>query len=238
MNEVLLIVALFAEGAAVASLKFSCGLSKRLPALAMSLFAVISLTLLSFALNVKGFEMSVVYAAWAGVGIAFIAAIELFWKEREQWKDKGLGPIGTMARFGLGLGLVGSVAHGQLATRVVLAPWVLGLVGFTALVLAWHWWRIRHHPAPFRDTGPLSFTLSVALPLALYFTWWYAPTLSVTSDAVLIFVGLSMMLAALRSSAGCEILAFSNWLLGRSDQIACAILTPLDSLEQRHLRGE
>ena len=97
------------------------------------------------------------------------------------------------------------------------------------LALAWHWWRIRRNPVPFHDTCPLSFTLSVALPLALYLTWWYAPAFSVTSDAVLFFGVLSMVLAALRGYAGCEMLALSNWLLHRSDQIACAIFTPIDS---------
>ena len=80
-------------------------------------------------------------------------------------------------------------------------------------MLAWHWWRIRRNPLPFHDTSPLSFALSVALPLALYPTWWYAPAFSVTSDAALLSGGLSMMLAALRGYAGCEMLALSNCLL-------------------------
>ncbi len=180
--------------------------------------------------------MDVVYTVWSGVGFAFILAMERFWKQREQWNGKDIGPIGTMARLGLGLGFVGSVVHGQLATRPAPATWALGLIGFSTLVLAWHWWRIRRSPAPFRDTSPLSFVLSVALPLALYFIWWYAPTFSVTSDAVLLFVGSSMVLAALRSSPGCEFLALSNWLLRRTDQIACAVFTPIDSLEQRGSR--
>lgn len=103
-------------------------------------------------------------------------------------------------------------------------------------VLAWHRWRVRHDPASFRDTSPLSFVLSVAVPLALYFTWWYAPAVSVTSDAILLFVGGSMVLAALRASTGCEILVLSNWLLHRNDQIACAVFTPIDELEQRRMR--
>src|SRR5207302_9583082 len=113
-----------------------------------------------------------------------------------------------------------------------IATWALGLIGFPALALAWHGWRIRRHPARFVDTSLLSFALSVALPLALYFTWWYAPAFSVTSDAVLLFVGGSMVFAALR---GYELLALSNWLLRRSDQIACAVLTPIDSVARRGL---
>ena len=240
MNGILLISALFSECLAVISLKLSQGFSKRLPGLATVAFAVLSLTLLSIALNIKGFEMNVIYAAWSGVGIVVIAFIELFWKQRKQWNGRDIGPIGTLARLGIGLWLVGSVIHGQLATGFTptahaTATWALGLIGFPAVVLAWHRWRIRRHPARFEDTSLLSFALSIALPLALYFTWWYAPAFSVTSDAVLLFVGGSMMLAALRGSAGCELLALSNWLLRRRDQIACAVLTPIDSLEQRGL---
>ena len=147
---------------------------------------------------------------------------------------RGIGPIGTSVRLLVGLLLVGLIVYGQLASAGRLTPvtWVLGLLGFPALVLAWHAWRIRRHPAPFSDTSPLSFILSLALPLALYLTGWLVPPLWFTSDATLIFVGASLLLAALRGSAGCEFLALSNWLLRRSDQLACAVFTPLDSLER------
>ncbi len=42
-----------------------------------------------------------------------------------------------------------------------------------------------------------------------------------------------MLLAALRGYAGCEVLAVSNWLLGRDDQIGCAVFWPVDHLERR-----
>ena len=238
MNGLFLLLALFSELAAVVSLRCSQGFAQRLPKLSLVVFSILSLTLLSLALprgSASG-EVDVVYTIWAGVGIACIATLQLLWKQREQWTGKEIGPIGTIARLGLGLVFVGSVVHGQLATHLALGAWALGLIGFSALMLVWHWWRIHRNPVPFRDTSPLSFVLSIALPLALYFTWWYAPTLAMTSDAVLIFVGTSMVLAALRSYAGCELLALSNWLLHRTDQMACAVFTPIDSLEQRGSR--
>jgi len=236
MNIVFLMLSLFLEIAATTSLKLSEGFSKHLPALAMFVFSVLSLTFLSFAFNIKGFELGLVYAAWSGIGIAFITTIQILWKQQEKLNAKDIGPIGAMARIALGLGFAGSVVHGQLVTHIVPASWALGLIGFSALALAWHWWRIRRNPVPFHDTSLLSFAFSVALPLAFYFTWWYAPAFSVTSDAVLLFVGSSMVLAGLRGYAGCEMLALSNWLLRRSDQIACAVFTPIDYLEQRSSR--
>jgi hypothetical protein len=151
---------------------------------------------------------------------------------------RDVGPIGTAVRLVGGLLLVGFIVYGQLSSGH-LSPitWVLGLIGFPALVLAWHFWRIRRNPARFSDTSALSFVLSLALPVALYFTGWFVPSLWFTSDATLIFVGSSLLLAALRGDAGCEFLALSNLLLRRSDQLACAVFTPIDSLERRGSRS-
>ncbi len=148
---------------------------------------------------------------------------------------RDVGPIGTAVRLGLGLLCVGLIVSGELLSRGHLTPaaWALGLIAFPSLVLAWHWWRIRRNPAAFHDTGPLSFALSLGLPLALYFIGWFVPAVGFTSDATIIFIGCSLLLAALRGSGGCEFLAVSNWLLGRSDQMACGVFTPIDDLEQR-----
>ncbi len=146
---------------------------------------------------------------------------------------RDIGPIGTAARLVVGLLLVGLIVYGQLSSgHLSPATWALGLLGFPALVLAWHFWRIRRNPARFSDTSALSFVLSLVLPVALYLTGWFVSPLWFTSDATLIFVGVSLLLAALRGDAGCEFLALSNWLLRRSDQLACAVFTPIDSLER------
>jgi hypothetical protein len=151
-------------------------------------------------------------------------------------RRRAIGPIGTAARLVAGLLLLGNVAYGQLVTQHVRpATWALGLLGFPALVLAWHVWRIRRHPARFSSASPLSYALGALLFLVLYFTWWYAPAVSVTSDAALIFFGSTIVLTALRGYGGCEILTLSNWLLRRQDQIACAVFAPFDALDQRHL---
>ena len=42
-----------------------------------------------------------------------------------------------------------------------------------------------------------------------------------------------MLLAALRGYSGCEVLAISNWILGRDDQVGCLVLGPVDDLERR-----
>jgi hypothetical protein len=65
----------------------------------------------------------------------------------------------------------------------------------------------------------------------LYTTAWCAPAIGFTSDAALIFYGASMLLAAARGYAGCEVLAISNWLLSRDDQIDCVMFAPVNQLE-------
>ena len=54
-----------------------------------------------------------------------------------------------------------------------------------------------------------------------------------TSDAALLFYGASMLLSAARGYAGCEVLAVSNWLLRRDDQVGCLVFSPIDQLERR-----
>jgi hypothetical protein len=79
---------------------------------------------------------------------------------------------------------------------------------------------------PFRETGSVSFLVSLVLPLAVYVIGWVVPALGFASDATTLFIGFSLLLAALRGSGGCEFLALSNWLLHRHDQMACAVFTP------------
>ena len=100
-----------------------------------------------------------------------------------------------------------------------------------AVVVAGHWWYARHHPAPVRATGPVGIAVNCAIGVAVYLSGWLVPALWFMSDAVLAFYGMSMLLAAIRGYAGCEVLAVSNWLLRRDDQVGCVVFTPVDSLE-------
>ena len=138
--------------------------------------------------------------------------------------QRGIGPIGTVARVLVGLGLVGSVAWGHLARGFHPSSWALGLLGFPALLVALQWLRARRTPARLQATGPVGHAVNLAVFLVLYL---WEPT----SDATLLFYGASMLLAAVRGYGGCEVLAVSNWLLGRDDQIGCALFWPIDHRE-------
>jgi hypothetical protein len=53
-----------------------------------------------------------------------------------------------------------------------------------------------------------------------------------------LFYGSSMLLAAARGYAGCEVPAASNWVLRRDDQVGCVLFWPVDETERRLLRDE
>jgi hypothetical protein len=142
-------------------------------------------------------------------------------------RGRGIGPLGTTARVVVGGLLLASVTWGHLARGFHPSAWLLGLVGFPALVVAGQWLRAWRTPTSLRATGPVAHALNVALFIVLYL---WEPT----SDAALLFYGASMWLAAARGYAGCEVLAVSNWLLGRDDQVGCAVFWPIDQREHRY----
>ena len=59
-----------------------------------------------------------------------------------------------------------------------------------------------------------------------------------TREAALIFYGASLLLAAARGYAGCEILAITNWVLRRDDQVGCVVFSPIDEVEARVTVGK
>jgi hypothetical protein len=149
---------------------------------------------------------------------------------------RAVGAWGTAVRVVVGVSLLGSVGYGQAVRGWHPLAWLLGLLVFPAGVTAGLGWRARRHPEPLRAIGPLGHAINVAVLLGLYFTWWYAPPVAVLSDAALVFYGTSMLLAAARGYAGCEVFAASNWLLRRDDQVGCAPFWPIDTWETRHAR--
>ena len=147
--------------------------------------------------------------------------------------SRAIGTAGTAARILVGVVLLGSVVTGEASRGRHPVAWVLALAVFPAAALAAAWLRARRHPAGLRATGPAGHAANAAVFAALYATPWYAPSLGFTSDSALVFYGASMLLAAARGYAGCEVLAVPNWLLRRDDQVGCVLFAPVDALERR-----
>ena len=151
---------------------------------------------------------------------------------------RDIGPIGTVARVILGSIFFGSVFYGHIIKGPFMPlPWVIGLIIFPAIFITWQYLRARRNPAKLEANGPIATIINVVIFFAFYFTYIYAPSIDFMSDAVLVFYGLSMLLAALRGYAGCEALAISNWLLKRDDQLGCFVFGPVDYTEGKLFPG-
>jgi hypothetical protein len=143
-----------------------------------------------------------------------------------------IGIAGTVARVVVGAIFLTSVISGQLHTFHPVS-WIVGLVVFPGLTVGWQRIRLHYTRDRLRATGPVPHLVNIAVFVALCLTPLYAPALAFTSDAALLFYGTSMLLAAARGYAGCEVLAISNWLLGRNDQVGCLVFGPIDAIDAR-----
>jgi hypothetical protein len=155
-------------------------------------------------------------------------------------RRRRVGIAGTIARIILGGVLVGSVVWGHARSGPDPWAWLIGLGVMPALTIVWQRRRIRTDPTRLVWlTGPLGHVATLGVFMAMYLTSWYAPPISALSDAALIFYGTTMLVAAGRGYAGCEVLAISNWVLKRDDQVGCLLFEPIDGavrLETRRVR--
>lgn len=130
-----------------------------------------------------------------------------------------IGALGTISRLSLGAVFIG-IALGQ---GVGLSDLAIGLLVFPAAVSAVL--AMRGTKAPrLRLYGLTGYGLTFAV-------WGIA--YGVQPVPTLLFAGATQILAAARGYAGCELLAVSNWLRHRDDQIACPVHSIIDSAEAR-----
>lgn len=137
---------------------------------------------------------------------------------------RSIGPLGTATRFLVGLLLL---SIGVIYAASGSSLWwqlALGLAGFPAALTLVQLARLTLNKTRLHETGSLATGINCAALVVLLVAW-------PTRNATLIFLGASMLVAALRGYSGCESLAVSNWLLRRDDQVGCLLLSPIDVLE-------
>ena len=139
----------------------------------------------------------------------------------------------TRIRTGRQIGTWGSVARlvvglGAIVAAAVVGPspaeLALGLVALPAIELGLLLVIRRPGAPPLRVDGGAGHAINWAVGVALFV---------VSTEAALLFYGVSILLAFARGYAGCEIFAISNWLRRRDDQIVCPIFSPIDAAEAR-----
>lgn len=149
-----------------------------------------------------------------------------------------IGVVGTAARIVVGLALLAGVLIEQVSgSGPAWSSWLLGLIGLPAGVLGGLWLRSRRTPRRL-EAGRWGHALTTLILVIVFLPRGLLPGLSVLATGVLIFLGTSMLLAAARGYAGCEVLAVPNWLLHRDDQVGCMLFTPIDRAEQRRRRSD
>ena len=148
-------------------------------------------------------------------------------------RERAIGIMGTVARVIVGLGFLylAFTDGGKPEWGLQWQGPLLGLVAFPAALLAFQAMRLRFTNETLNATGALGFCLNLAVGAVLY-------SIPFTRDAMLLFYGSSLLLAAARGYAGCESLAITNWLLRRDDQVGCVVFSPLDAVEARVTGGK
>ena len=143
-------------------------------------------------------------------------------------QQRAIGVGGTIGRVLLGLAFI-YLAVTEFGVPKWELAWqgpVLGLIVFPAALLLFQAVRLRFTNETLNATGGLGFCLNLAVGAVLY-------AIPFTRDAMLLFYGSSLLLAAARGYAGCESLAITNWVLRRDDQVGCVVFSPLDAVEAR-----
>ena len=135
--------------------------------------------------------------------------------------QRKIGPVGTVARGCLGVGLLTAAwSLGIEPTDLLVGLVVMPIAVILLLALR------GRNAAPLRLFGPVGYTVNFALAGLL---------LLVATVPSLIFYGASMLLAAVRGYAGCEILAIQNWVTRRDDRMACPVFSPIDGMERQQV---
>jgi hypothetical protein len=140
--------------------------------------------------------------------------------------ERRIGPMGTAVRVAGGLGLLYLAGANGLSWDVQWYEPVIGLAVLPAIMLAVGLVARRRKTGPLRLTGLMWICLNCAVIVALVASPY-------TSGGALLFYGATMLVAAWRGQAGCEITVISNVVLRRDDQIGCPTLSLIDEAEAR-----
>ncbi len=142
-------------------------------------------------------------------------------------KQRAIRKWGTLGRISLGA-LFLILAFSNFTLSEFSTPpsraLIFGLVVFPGALLALQWLRLRFSRSQLNAIGAAGYLANCAIGFA---------AVLISLEGALIFYGLSLLLAAARGYAGCEVLAISNWLLRRDDQVGCVVFSPIDAAEAR-----
>jgi len=135
-------------------------------------------------------------------------------------------PVGRILRFFVGVLLgvaVWPFFSGASPTRILGA--VLFVVGLTVFYAAVHWLVSTYLQWFNRWLGAFLAILPVFL---VFFLGG-----ELGQVGVLAFLAVSLVLAAVRAHAGCEVMSIPSLVLGKRTHLMCLLFSPLDWLEEK-----
>ena len=154
-------------------------------------------------------------------------------------RRRAIGALGTIARIATGVWLLlaaftGGGYYEGWGSGFTWPPWYEMLLGFVLLpalvmLIVIGSQRVLRTSSYLRATGSGGTLINMGIIAALFL-------IPFTGNIAAIFYGAPMLLAAWRGYAGCEVLAISNLVLRRDDQLGCPWFWPVDTLEERLTR--
>lgn len=153
-------------------------------------------------------------------------------------RAREIGPIGTASRAVGGLIAIAvpialsGIGWWDVVAALVALPLIT--LAVSALVTAGY---ERYAPESLARrhaicSGPACVLVAGVVGVAIALT----VATPVSEVAIWSFFGVSMLVAALRGYAGCEVLAIPNAITGRRDRIGCLLYSPIDAAEARPKR--
>jgi hypothetical protein len=151
-----------------------------------------------------------------------------------------IGPLGTLARIAGGaLAIALPIAlDGLTLLEAALALIALPLIAAIAAPLITSTFRrLAPNALGSRHAICCAPGCSLIAVMVLANSALVAPTSADGNVTIWVWLGASMLIAAARGYGGCEVLAVSNLITGRRDQIGCILYTPIDRLEASRRAG-
>lgn len=135
-------------------------------------------------------------------------------------------PVGRVLRLCLGIGLlVQVVPFFSQADSGRIGQAVMVVLGLTVVYAVIHW-AVSSFPT---KLNPWFGAMLAILPVVSVFV--SGGTLGEVGSVT--FVGLSLLLAAVRADAGCEVMSLPGLIFGRRTHLCCLLFSPIDWLELR-----
>lgn len=135
-------------------------------------------------------------------------------------------PVGRILRSLLGVFLVVTVwpfFRNAASNRILGA--VLVVVSLTVFYAVVHWLVSSYLPKLNRWLG----AFLAILPVFLVFAFGG----SLGQVGALSFLAVSLLLAAIRADAGCEVMSIPSLVFGRRTHLMCLLFSPLDWVEEK-----